>query len=400
MRPFPSTSVPGLRLRSALAVVALGVPVKADIVVTTLKPPASAGAAAAVRSEDAAIAAEHSFAGSAEVDRDGRWSYIDNRLCAILRYDADELRALTLRDITHPDDLPADLKALDLFDRGEISQSRSQKRFLRGDRSSVWVETLMETSSHGKHGGGRYRLTVLDISDRKHLEEALQRRDRRLVQLAALLGHDLRSVLNVMSLHAQLAKASLREESERVQDSLDTIVTTAHDAANFMTQLQEYAGSLTHHADLDRVSLQHIVAQALAALEPRLQAERTQVEVAELPRVLSKEAILSRVLLSILDNSIKHCSESDPRIEIAAISSATRRGAVGLVVRNNGAGVSSHDQERMFTSLFRSDNKSERAGMGLGLAFCREHIEDIGGSIWLESAPGQGTQIAILLPGG
>jgi two-component system, sensor histidine kinase and response regulator len=343
---------------------------------------------------------ESPFAGSALLDRDGRWLQVNRRLCAILRYDADELQALTVGDLTDPNDLPAEAKALELFDRGEISRYRSQKRFLRGDGSSIWVDMLLEPVNGTEHWDGRCRLTVLDVSERKHLEEALQRRNQRLVQLAALLGHDLRSVLNVMSLHAQLTKASLRVESAPVRNSLDTIVTTAHDAANFMTQLQEYAGSLTHHADLDRVSLQHIVAQTLALLEPRIQAEHTQVEVGELPRVLSKEAILSRVLLSILDNSLKHCSVSDPRIEIAAISSATRRGSVGLVVRANGAGVSNHEQERMFTALFRSDNTSERAGLGLGLAFCREHIEDIGGSIWLDSAPGRGTQIAVLLPGG
>lgn len=363
------------------------------------KPKSSTNAetAASVDVRSVTTAVTNPFAGSADVDRDGCWLRVDTRFCAILGYDADELQRLRLRDLTHADDLPAEQKALELFARGEISRYRSQKRFVRGDGSTIWVEMLLEPAGTGDGG---YRLTVLDVSDRKHLEEAIQRRNQRLVQLATLLGHDLRSVLNVMSLHAQLAKASLREESAQVQNSLDTIVTTALDAANFMTQLQEYAGSLTHHADLDRVSLQHIVAQTLFVLAPRIQAERTLVEVGELPRVLSKEAIVSQVLRSILDHSLKHCSASDPRIEIAAISSATRRGALGLVVRDNGMGVGQHEHERMFTALFRSSDKSERAVKGLDLAFCREHIEDIGGSIWLESAPGQGTQIAVLLPGG
>jgi light-regulated signal transduction histidine kinase (bacteriophytochrome) len=248
-------------------------------------------------------------------------------------------------------------------------------------------------------GDGRLTVALLEVSDRKLLEEATQRRGQRLFRLAALLGHDLRSVLNVMSLHAQLAKASLRDAGPHAPASLDTIVTTAHDAAKFMTQLQEYAAALTHHADLDRVSLQHIVAQVLAELDSQVRSARAVVELGELPRVLSKEAILARLLFCLVENRLRLCSAPEPRIEIAAVSGSGRRGALGLVIRDNGTSVNKHEQERAFAALFRNDG-SERPGTGLALGYCREYIEDIGGSVWLECWPNQGAQIVVLLPGG
>jgi PAS domain S-box-containing protein len=345
--------------------------------------------------EAAGVAARNSpFVGFAEIDQSGRLLNVSELLCAMLFYDPPQLQGRDLKGITHPSDLPADSKALELLAAGEIGRYRAQKRLIRSDGSTFWADVQVEPA--GGMRSGAYQMTVLDITDRKHLEEALQRRNARLVQFASLLGHDLRTVLNVMALHAQLAKASLREDSPRVLSSLDTIVTTARDAASFMTQLQEYAASVTHHADLDRVPLQHVVAQTLAVLEP--QAEGLRIEVGELPRVLSKEAILARVLLGIFQSSIARCAGADPRIEIAAVCSATRPGNVGLVVRDNGAGIDPRDQEQMFSALFRSEGTSAHAG--LGMVFCREHIEDIGGSIWVESAPGHGTQVAILLPGG
>ena len=340
------------------------------------------------------------FVGIAEFDLQGRWLRLNDGLCAMLRCQADELQSLTLQDITDPEHWPADRRALELLEAGEISRYRSEKRLLCKDGSSIWVDAQVVGVRDQDNGLRHWALAAQDISDRKRLEEALQRRNDRLVQFASLLGHDLRSVLNVMALHAQLAKASLGDGSTRVQGSLDTIVTTAHQAATFMTQLQEYAASLTHHADLDRVSLQRVVAQVLALLEPRIQALAAHIEVGELPGVMSKEAILSQVLLSVVRHSLEQNAAADPRIEIAAVGSATRRGNVGLVVRDNGAGISKEQQARVDTALLRGERTSAHGEMGLGLAFCREHIEDIGGSMWLESAPGHGTQFVVLLPGG
>lgn len=340
------------------------------------------------------------FVGIAEFDLQGRWLRLNDRLCAMLRCQADELQSLTFQDITDPEHWPADRTALELLEAGEISRYRSEKRLLCNDGSSVWVDAQVVGVRDQDNRLCHWALAAQDISDRKRLDEALQRRNDRLVQFASLLGHDLRSVLNVMALHAQLAKASLGDGSTRVQGSLDTIVTTAHQAATFMTQLQEYAASLTHHADLDRVSLQRVVAQVLALLEPRIQALAAHIEVGELPGVMSKEAILSQVLLSVVRHSLEQNAAADPRIEIAAVGSATRRGNVGLVVRDNGAGISKEQQARVDTALLRGERTSAHGEMGLGLAFCREHIEDIGGSMWLESAPGHGTQFVVLLPGG
>jgi PAS domain S-box-containing protein len=332
------------------------------------------------------------FVGIARIDRAGHIQRVNARLCAMLGYSEQELLGKALREVTGRDDQAADAAGFAHLGAGEIRRYRSQKRLVRCDGSTLWVDAQIESLDGG--GSVPYVMTVLDIADRKDLEDALQRRNRRLVQFASLLGHDLRSVLNVMALHAQLAKAALGEEAPRARSSLDTIVNTARGAAGFMTQLQEYAASVTHHADLDRVSLQHVVAQTLATLEP----QGARVEVGDLPRVLSKEAILARVLLSVFQNALERCSPADPRLEIGAVCSARHPGLVGLVARTNGPGVDREEQEHMFSALFRSEVSS--AEMALGLAFCREHIEDIGGSIWIESAPGNGIQIALVLPGG
>ncbi|MFU8816189.1 MAG: ATP-binding protein [Pseudomonadales bacterium] len=351
--------------------------------------------------ERVAVAAEPTDAivGFAEFDRLGRCVRANERLCAMLAYRVDELQALTLQEITDPEHWPADRRALELLEAGEISLCRGEKRLLCKDGTGLWVDAQIVGVLDRDGRLQSYAATVQDISDRKGLEAALQRRNDRLVQFASLLGHDLRSVLNVMALHAQLAKASLDDGLPQVQGSLDTIVATAHEAATFMTQLQEYAASLTHHADLDRVSLQRLVTQALAVLEPLIQAKHAQVEVGELPRVMSKEAILGRVLLNLIRRSLEQHSGAAPRVEIAAVSCAIRRGFMGLVLRDNGPGFPKEQQADMHMSLLRGE-ELPGGGMGLGLAFCREHIEDIGGSIWLESAPGQGTQVVVLLPGG
>jgi hypothetical protein len=73
-----------------------------------------------------------------------------------------------------------------------------------------------------------------------------------------------------------------------------------------------------------------------------------------------------------------------------------------LVVSDTGMGISEEDQEHLFTRFFRSTAATERAiqGTGLGLSIVHAIVTQHGGAVSVDSAPGHGTKVTVILPHG
>ena len=119
--------------------------------------------------------------GIAHVAPDGRWLRVNRKLCDIVGYTHEELLHKTFQDITHPDDLEADLVSVRKMLAGELSTYSMEKRYFRKDGSIVWVN-LTVSLVHDASGAPDYFISVVeDISERKHAEEEV-----RLLQSIAL----------------------------------------------------------------------------------------------------------------------------------------------------------------------------------------------------------------------
>jgi PAS domain S-box-containing protein len=117
---------------------------------------------------------EQAAVGIAHVGLDGRWLRVNQALCDILGYPRDELSGLTFQEITHPDDLDADLILADRLARGEVDRYTLEKRYVRGDGSHVWA-ALTGSVVRTTEGAPDYFIAVVeDISQRKELESRLK----------------------------------------------------------------------------------------------------------------------------------------------------------------------------------------------------------------------------------
>ena len=106
----------------------------------------------------------------------GRYLRVNDALCAITGYTAEEMIRRTVADITHPDDLESDQAALGLGLGGGLDVNRTEKRYVRADGSQVWV-SLTTSAICTSTGRVLYGITqVEDISVRKAAEEELAHR--------------------------------------------------------------------------------------------------------------------------------------------------------------------------------------------------------------------------------
>jgi light-regulated signal transduction histidine kinase (bacteriophytochrome) len=129
------------------------------------------------------------------------------------------------------------------------------------------------------------------------------------------------------------------------------------------------------------------VAEVLDDLGHAIKTSGATVTVDPLPVVLGNEKHLVRVFQNLIVNAIKYRSDAPVEIHVTA----ERLGAEWIIkVRDNGIGIAPEHQDRVF-GLFKRLHGPETPGAGIGLAICRKIIDAMGGAIWVEPAPRQGS---------
>lgn len=118
---------------------------------------------------------EHAVAGMNTITLDGRYLQVNRAFCEFIGYSSEELRHLTLFDITHPEDLPATRKRFNGIRAGCYEAFNYEKRFVRKDGHPVWGH-VTSAWMFGERRQPLYGIgLVQDISDRKQAEAGLKR---------------------------------------------------------------------------------------------------------------------------------------------------------------------------------------------------------------------------------
>ena len=112
--------------------------------------------------------------GMAVADLDGRFLEVNQALCAITGYRADELAGMTFSAITHPDDLPADFDVMRALVAGEVSSQVDEKRYLRPDGTIVWVARSVTLVRDADGEPLHFLDQIQDITERRRFERELR----------------------------------------------------------------------------------------------------------------------------------------------------------------------------------------------------------------------------------
>ncbi|MEH6793195.1 MAG: diguanylate cyclase [Rhodococcus sp. (in: high G+C Gram-positive bacteria)] len=143
------------------------------------------------------IAMENAPIGKAVLTVDGRWLQVNKALCELLGYTSEELQQKTFRDLTHPDDIPlADEHLRGLAD-GTLTNVASEKRYLRKDGATIWVQRNA-TLVRDAEAGDVVIAQIQDITARKDAEMTLER--QALIDDLTLLGNRRRLMAELNSL--------------------------------------------------------------------------------------------------------------------------------------------------------------------------------------------------------
>jgi signal transduction histidine kinase len=102
---------------------------------------------------------------------------------------------------------------------------------------------------------------------------------------------------------------------------------------------------------------------------------------------------IEQVLVNLLTNAIRYAPGKPLEVSVFAAD-----GSAGFAVRDRGRGIPAADQERIFQRFERLVSPNDVSGLGLGLYIAREIVIAHGGTIRVESEPGQGARFVVELP--
>ncbi|MFP2933047.1 ATP-binding protein, partial [Pyxidicoccus sp. 3LG] len=228
------------------------------------------------------------------------------------------------------------------------------------------------------------------------LEAALRVRD----EFLSVASHELKTPLASLRLsvdglvHATERDApspgELPRKLARIQDQcrrLDRLIVTMLD----VSQLSTHRPVL----DLEQVDLGALVRTTAERHEQELQHSGCDLCI-RAPRGIVgcwDRLRVEQVFTNLLTNALRHAAGAPIEITISA-----REGVAVLAVRDSGPGISREDQQRLFQRYSRLEAGRPRGGFGLGLWISRQLVELHGGSLSVESAPGQGATFTVCLP--
>ena len=358
---------------------------------------------------------EQAAVGIAHVAPDGRWQRVNQKFCDIVGYSREELLQKRFQDITHPEDLDADLEYIRQLLDGEVQTYSREKRYLRKNGSLVWIN-LTVSVVHNVSGDPAYFIAVIeDISKRKMAEEEEQRLQGQLLQaqkmesigrLAGGVAHDFNNMLSVILGHAELAMMRCTP-SEPLHDDLKVIIEATERSANLTRQLLAFARKQIVSPKVldvnDTVSgmlkmLRRLIGEDIdlvwmpaAALWP------VRIDSSQLDQLLANLCVNARDAIAGVGKITIETKNTTFDQDYCAVHPGFACGEyVMLAMSDDGSGMSKEVLDHLFEPFLTT--KEVGKGTGLGLATVYGIVEQNEGFINVYSEEGKGTTFKIYLP--
>jgi two-component system phosphate regulon sensor histidine kinase PhoR len=147
------------------------------------------------------------------------------------------------------------------------------------------------------------------------------------------------------------------------------------------------------------ISLNDVLSNAIRAIEPAAHLMNVQLRADPIPDLyLSGYGIrLEQALMNLLDNAVKF-NKQDGEVHVQVHDQSGNR--IEIRVSDNGAGIPAEDLSRIFERFYRVDKARSRqvGGTGLGLSIVKHAVEQMGGTVAVESELGKGSTFVVILP--
>ncbi|GGL08892.1 sensor histidine kinase [Deinococcus radiotolerans] len=227
--------------------------------------------------------------------------------------------------------------------------------------------------------------------------EHLERSNRELEQFAYVASHDLQEPLRTIGSYTELLARRYHDQlDDRARQYIDFTTSATLRMKTLIQDLLVYSRVRKAPRVTQQVDLNVLTSEITADLNAQIRSSGAHVQVEALPTVISSPDLLRHALQNLIGNALKFQRPGTaPHVHVRA---ERRPGRWVIHVQDNGIGIAPEYHDRIFGVFQRLHPMDEYAGSGIGLAVTRSAAEQLGGELWLDSVPGQGSTFHLALP--
>ena len=250
-------------------------------------------------------------------------------------------------------------------------------------------------------------LKYVDVSDAKHAEralieraEALEAADRLKTAFISHVSYELRTPLtNIIGFSELLASPIAGPLTDKQRDYLTDIRQSGRTLLAIIDDILDLAtiDAGTLELKLSPIKVRDVIDQAVQGVAERLTQNDVQLDITVTPGIetfVADGRRVTQMLYNLLSNAIGF-SEAGGKIKLGC---ARENSMIAFSVEDQGVGIPEDYQQTVFDRFESRSHGSGHRGAGLGLSVVKSLAELHGGSVMLESAPGRGTKVTVLLP--
>ncbi len=221
-----------------------------------------------------------------------------------------------------------------------------------------------------------------------------QKDARKKISFVSSVSHELKTPLTSIRMYAELLSSGRVKDTDKSRSYLSVIVDESHRLTRLINNVLDFGrleqGKKKYHPtrfELDRF-LKHMIEAHTIRIEKQGMEIKIQISKGDFAVRTDKDA-LEQVVLNLLDNALKYAGDG----KFIQFVLEKEGPFTSLKICDNGPGIPKEQREKIFEKFHRVDDSlgANQPGSGLGLSIARQILQDLGGDLFFEPMPGNGS---------
>lgn len=235
------------------------------------------------------------------------------------------------------------------------------------------------------------RTKELEVSN-----EHLKKSNEELERFAYIASHDLKEPLrNIAGFIKLLERRIGNQLDHKSREYISFVAANAKQMHSLIEDVLEFSKVKNRKMVLEPVDMNRVIEQIKHAVSATLQEKNAIIYCKKLPVVVGHYTQLFLLCKNLIENGIKYNQSAIPQVWISCELNAKDH---IIKIRDNGIGIDQEFHHKIFEMFGRLHDREKYQGSGMGLAICKKILQRLGGDIWIESHPGQGSCFFFSLP--
>jgi len=332
----------------------------------------------------------------------------NSAFCRMMGYTENDLLGLTFKSFTHPDYLVRDEYELLRLIANEIPIYHSEKQYIRSDGRIIWGSTTVSIIRNNNDEVQFFLEMVEDVTSRKIAEaeliaakEKAEESDRLKTAFLHNVSHEIRTPMNAILGFSSLLSEPGITESERTQ-YIDIIFQSGNQLLSIINDIVDLAGIESGQVKIkiNRVNINMLLRDLNEQYAYRVKAQNIKLNLTTSlidseSEIMTDETRLIQILSNLINNAFKFTREG--KIDFGY---HLKDNFLEFFVKDTGIGIPDEYHSLIFERFYQIDSTVSRQypGTGLGLSICKAFVGLLGGDIWVDSSPGEGSKFYFTIP--